>query len=285
MPSFVRRALDADLDRLAEIERAADGLFADVFQGADWGAPPSGRSRADDSGFLLVVSESDGGEPVGFAHVLQHGDTAHLEQLSVLPDHSRRGHGRALVEAAAREATSRGALRITLRTYADIPWNAPFYAALGFEERPAPDDEFHRSLVVAEEHAGLSLHGPRVHMERDLPAGMQMDADAFEALVIDELDRLPDDMVDGLDNVVFVVEDEPEDGADLFGIYDGLALTERGQYGLGELPDRIVVYRRAHLAACATEDELRDEIHTTLVHEIAHFYGIDDEQLHELGWA
>ncbi|WP_082524206.1 metallopeptidase family protein [Microbacterium sp. Root322] len=115
---------------------------------------------------------------------------------------------------------------------------------------------------------------------------MDMDAAAFEELVIDELDRLPDDMVEGMENVVFVVEDRPEDGSlDLLGLYDGLALTERTQYGMGELPDRIVVYREPHLAQCETDDELRDEIHTTLVHEIAHFYGIDDEQLHEMGWA
>ena len=61
--------------------------------------------------------------------------------------------------------------------------------------------------------------------------------------------------------------------------------TERTQYGMGELPDRIVVYRESHLATCESEDELRDEIHVTLVHEIAHFYGIDDDRLHELGWA
>ena len=113
-----------------------------------------------------------------------------------------------------------------------------------------------------------------------------MDAAAFEALVIDELDQLPDDMVEGLENVVFVVEDRPEDGSlDLLGLYDGLALTERTQYGMGELPDRIVIFREPHLAECETENELRDEIHTTLVHEIAHFYGIDDTQLHEMGWA
>lgn len=115
---------------------------------------------------------------------------------------------------------------------------------------------------------------------------MDMDAAAFEELVIDELDLLPDDMVEGLENVVFVVEDRPEDGSlDLLGLYDGLALTERTQYGMGELPDRIVLYREPHLAQCENQDELRDEIHTTLVHEIAHFYGIDDEQLHEMGWA
>lgn len=113
-----------------------------------------------------------------------------------------------------------------------------------------------------------------------------MDAATFEALVVQELDALPDDMVDGLDNVVFVVEDRPEDGdPDLLGIYDGWALTERDRYGIGELPDRIIVYREAHLATSETDQQLRAEVHTTLVHEIAHFYGIDDERLHELGWA
>ena len=115
---------------------------------------------------------------------------------------------------------------------------------------------------------------------------MEMDAATFEQLVVDELDLLPDDMVEGLDNVVFVVEDRSEDGSlDLLGLYDGWALTERDRYGVGELPDRIIVYREAHLAVCDNLDELRDELHTTLVHEIAHFYGIDDDRLHELGWA
>jgi predicted Zn-dependent protease with MMP-like domain len=115
---------------------------------------------------------------------------------------------------------------------------------------------------------------------------LELDAEGFEQLVIDELDLLPDDMIDGLDNVVFVTEDRPEDGSlDLLGLYDGVALTERGQYGFGELPDRIILYREPLLAICETLDELRDEVHITLVHEIAHFYGINDEQLHELGWA
>ena len=115
---------------------------------------------------------------------------------------------------------------------------------------------------------------------------LELDSEAFEQLVIDELDALPDDMIDGLDNVVFVTEDRPEDGSlDLLGLYDGVALTERGQYGFGELPDRIILYREPLLAICETLDELKDEIHVTLVHEIAHFYGINDEQLHDLGWA
>lgn len=114
---------------------------------------------------------------------------------------------------------------------------------------------------------------------RDIPA------EEFERLVVDELDLLPDDMVDGLDNVVFVVDDRPEDGSlDLLGLYDGTALTERGNYGFGELPDRIILYREPLLAFAEDEDDLKDQIHVTLVHEIAHFYGIDDAQLHQLGW-
>ena len=113
-----------------------------------------------------------------------------------------------------------------------------------------------------------------------------LNAEAFEKLVVDELDKLPDDMVDGLDNVVFVVEDRPEDGTlDILGLYDGVNLTERGQYGFGELPDRIILYREPLLDVSADLDELQNQIHVTLVHEIAHFYGIDDEELHQLGWA
>ncbi|MCU1479588.1 MAG: metallopeptidase family protein [Subtercola sp.] len=115
---------------------------------------------------------------------------------------------------------------------------------------------------------------------------IEVDAEAFEALVVAELDLLPDEMVDGLENVVFVVEDRPENGTlDTLGLYEGVALTERGDYGFGELPDRIVLFREPLLAICADDAELRDEIHTTLVHEIGHFYGIDDARLHELGWA
>lgn len=113
-----------------------------------------------------------------------------------------------------------------------------------------------------------------------------LSAEDFERLVIEELDLLPDEMVEGLDNVVFVAEDRPEDGSlDLLGIYEGVALTERGQYGFGELPDRIVLFREPLLAVSADLDELRDQIHVTLVHEIAHYYGIDDDHLHELGWG
>lgn len=115
---------------------------------------------------------------------------------------------------------------------------------------------------------------------------LQLTQEEFEKIVVDELDELPDEMVDRLENLVFVTEDRPADGSlDLLGSYEGVALTERDAYGFGELPDRIVLYREPLLATASTLDELRDEIHITLVHEIAHFYGIDDDKLHELGWA
>ena len=84
-------------------------------------------------------------------------------------------------------------------------------------------------------------------------------------------------MVDRLDNVVFLVEDQPTDSEAVLGIYEGVALTERGDYGYGELPDRIVLYRRPLLEQSESLEHL--------VHEIAHYYGIDDQQLHELGWG
>lgn len=115
---------------------------------------------------------------------------------------------------------------------------------------------------------------------------IDLPADEFEALVIAELDLLPDEMVDGLENLVFVTEDRPEDGSlDLLGLYDGVDLTRRGDYGFGQLPDRIILFREPLLAISADLAELKDQVHITLVHEIAHFYGIDDEHLHELGWG
>jgi predicted Zn-dependent protease with MMP-like domain len=113
-----------------------------------------------------------------------------------------------------------------------------------------------------------------------------VDAAAFEKLVTDELDLLPDDMVDGLVNVAFVTLDRPADGTlSLLGEYDGVALTRRSEYGFGELPDRIVIYREPLLSVSANLDELKAQVHITLVHEIGHFYGIDDAELHRLGWG
>ena len=104
-------------------------------------------------------------------------------------------------------------------------------------------------------------------------------------MVAEELDSLPDTMVEGLDNVVFLVLERPDDDEAVLGVYEGVALTERGDYGYGELPDRIVIYRQTLIDHVESVDQLREEIRITLVHEIAHFFGIDDDRLHELGWG
>lgn len=112
-----------------------------------------------------------------------------------------------------------------------------------------------------------------------------MSHEEFEALVSDGLDSLHDDMLEPLDNVIFLVEDEPDDGSDVLGIYEGFSLAERGVYGYGEEPDRIILFRTNLLRHCADLEELAAEIRITLIHEIAHFYGITEERIHELGWG
>lgn len=115
---------------------------------------------------------------------------------------------------------------------------------------------------------------------------MEMTLAEFETLVGDVLDSLDDDIVCGLENLVFVVEDRPEDGSmDVLGYYEGFDLDARADYGFGQLPDRIVLFREPLLAICDDGQQLRHEIRVTLIHEIAHYYGIDDAALHELGWA
>lgn len=107
----------------------------------------------------------------------------------------------------------------------------------------------------------------------------------FEALVSEGLDSLHDEMLRELDNVIFLVEDRPHDGSEVLGVYEGFSLADRSAYGYGEEPDRIILYRENLLEHCADLDELVSEIRITLVHEIAHFYGIDEARIHELGWG
>lgn len=107
----------------------------------------------------------------------------------------------------------------------------------------------------------------------------------FETLVGEGLDSLHDNMLRELDNVIFLVEDRPEDGSNVLGVYEGYSLAERNIYGYGEEPDRIILFRENLLEHCADIDELIAEIRITLVHEIAHFYGIDEARIHELGWG
>ena len=104
----------------------------------------------------------------------------------------------------------------------------------------------------------------------------------FEQLVRDALDGLPAELVPVLDNVVVRVLDRDPDEPDLLGLYDGVPHTERTG---AEGPDVVTIYRLALCEMCADIDELIDEVTVTVIHELAHAAGIDDEQLHDLGWG
>lgn len=108
----------------------------------------------------------------------------------------------------------------------------------------------------------------------------------FEELVADALDLVPERFAREMDNVVVLVEDRDPEDPTLLGLYFGVALTEREDSGYaGVLPDRITIYREPVLQMCDSEQEVVDEVAITVVHEIAHHFGIDDETLHSLGWG
>lgn len=110
-------------------------------------------------------------------------------------------------------------------------------------------------------------------------------AERFEELVADALDDIPEDLARLMDNVWVTVEDEPEIPG-LLGLYDGIPLTARdGGYAGMVMPDRITLYRLPICAMSADADEVVDVVYDTVVHEVAHHFGIDDDRLDELGWA
>jgi predicted Zn-dependent protease with MMP-like domain len=118
--------------------------------------------------------------------------------------------------------------------------------------------------------------------------GVRLSRREFEALVAETLDAIPEGLARLMDNVVVIVEDWPTDEQrgeheSLFGYYEGTALTERLDYS-GVMPDRITIFRGPLCEACETEDDLIDEVYVTVVHEVAHHFGISDERLTELGW-
>jgi predicted Zn-dependent protease with MMP-like domain len=112
-----------------------------------------------------------------------------------------------------------------------------------------------------------------------------MDPERCEGLVSDALDLIPPELAAGMDNVVVLVEDRHPDDDELLGLYEGVALTERDSDYAGALPDTITIYRGALLDACNSDDQVVEEVAITVIHEIAHHFGIDDDRLDELGWA
>ncbi len=115
---------------------------------------------------------------------------------------------------------------------------------------------------------------------------VEMSRERFEDAVADALDQVPADLARQMTNVVVLVEDDaPEEDPGLLGLYEGVPLTERDSWwAAGALPDRITIFRNPTLAICDTEAEVVEEVRVTVIHEIAHHFGIDDHRLHELGW-
>lgn len=115
---------------------------------------------------------------------------------------------------------------------------------------------------------------------------MELSPADFDDLVGQALDEIPAELAALIENVVVLVEDEPPaDDPELLGYYDGYALTERPANHSGALPDRILLFRGPLLRMCDDIEELLDEVRITVVHEVAHHFGIDDRRLHELGYA
>ena len=158
----VRPATAAELTVLPALETASDTLFETI---GITGLPPAAEvEELRRAAAVLVV----GDPPAGFARLEVVDGQAHLEQLAVHPDHARRGHGTALVEAAVEWARGRGYRSMTLTTFRDVAWNGPFYARLGFVE---VDTEDSPELAANREHEralGLDAMGQRIAMRRAL---------------------------------------------------------------------------------------------------------------------
>ena len=123
------------------------------------------------------------------------------------------------------------------------------------------------------------------------PSGFDMSETDFEAAVSDALEQLPAEVARAMDNVAVFIDDDyvPQPGEDpdtvLLGLYEGVPLTERDSWwDAGSLPDRITIYRQPILDICSSREDVVDEVAVTVIHEIAHHFGIDDQRLHELGW-
>ena len=119
----------------------------------------------------------------------------------------------------------------------------------------------------------------------------------FESAIQDAIDSIPDEFLDELENVAIVIADEPEpedfegdgyftDEGDLLGLYDGMALTERdGGYGFGDYPDTITIFKGPHERLPGGRADIMEEVRKTVVHEIAHYFGLDEDQVDDMGYA
>ena len=112
---------------------------------------------------------------------------------------------------------------------------------------------------------------------------IEVEPEHFEEMVVNALDGLPDELARLMSNVAVLVEHSPGPPG-LLGLYQGIPLTNRSTSYAGVLPDHITIYSQAICAICRSEQEVADQVRRTVIHEIAHHFGIDDQRLDELGW-
>jgi len=126
-----------------------------------------------------------------------------------------------------------------------------------------------------------------IHPELFHPGSPNLTRAEFEEAIRDAIDALPPDFKANIENVAIIVEDNQPPGTPglLLGLYRGIPLTKRGNDWAGVLPDTITIYREPIIRICKTRNEVVERISITILHEIGHYFGIDDAKLHELGWA
>jgi predicted Zn-dependent protease with MMP-like domain len=112
---------------------------------------------------------------------------------------------------------------------------------------------------------------------------IEVDPEAFEAMVNEALDGLPAELGELMSNVAVTVE-HGAGPAGLLGLYRGVPLTRRTTTYAGVLPDRITIYQRAICAICSTDQEVVEQVRRTVIHEVGHHFGIGDARLRQLGW-
>jgi predicted Zn-dependent protease with MMP-like domain len=124
---------------------------------------------------------------------------------------------------------------------------------------------------------------PSSYVALDNDLVVDVEPSRFEEMVVTALDELPEELGRLMSNVAVTVEHAPGPPG-LLGLYEGIPLTSRTSQYAGFLPDKITIYRQAICAACRTEQEVADQVRRTVIHEIAHHFGIDDDRLDDLGW-
>lgn len=107
----------------------------------------------------------------------------------------------------------------------------------------------------------------------------------FEAMIDDALDQIPESFARAMTNLVVLARDFNPDDPTMLGLFEGVPRTEQFSNHAGFLPDAIFVYKDAHEAVCASVDQLREQVKITVFHEVGHYFGFEEHQLHELGWG